>query len=83
MAGRIAAEALEMLGIGCEVGNSRIHRSASALHRLGEAVALMRTSVLVNELDISRYQSARNAELTRDRPIHRAVRADKIRLRSK
>jgi hypothetical protein len=37
MARRIAAERLEMFGIGRQVGDARVYNSASAFHQFGKA----------------------------------------------
>jgi hypothetical protein len=39
-----ATEPLEMIGIGCEVRNPRIHHSPCPLQQLREAVTLMRVA---------------------------------------
>ena len=44
MATGIAAKACEILGIGREVCNSRIHRSAGALHQPGQALTAARVA---------------------------------------
>src|SRR5438132_12017330 len=42
MAARIAAEACEVVGVGGEIGNSRIHHTARALHERGKVWARIR-----------------------------------------
>jgi hypothetical protein len=44
MARRIAAEVLEVLRFRCEVGDTGVHGSASALHQTGEALAPTRAA---------------------------------------